>query len=162
MPARRSVSAAAGVVAALVLTAGAVTLLPGAAPQAAAQALVPYDSCDALLAHYRDQLARTATPYGAGGLGGDVVFASGGRAASEAGAPVAASGGDTALSSDDGATGPTGTNLQESGVDEPDSAKTSGGLLLAVGQGRLQVVRTGAVPPDEALNDHNDEIQSNL
>jgi hypothetical protein len=67
----RPLSAGAGVVAALVLTAGAVTLLPGAAPEAAAAALVPYESCDALLEQYRSELEKTATPWGIG-CGGPV------------------------------------------------------------------------------------------
>ena len=140
----RPLAAGAGVVAALVLAAGAGTLLPGAAPEAAAEALVPYDSCDALLEQYRAELERSATPWGFGaghGLrGGEFAFAEAGRAAatlsSAAGASVDQSAGSA----------PTGTNLQERGVDEPDLAKTSGDLLLAVAQNRLQVLRRGAVP----------------
>ncbi|MCW2679589.1 MAG: hypothetical protein JWM62_990, partial [Frankiales bacterium] len=140
----RPVSASAGVVAALVLAAGAVTLLPGAAPEAAAEALVPYDDCDALLEHYRTALERTATPWGFGD-GGMVVFDSARSSAQLAGvSPVAAEGAGTTGSA--AGSGPTGTNLQEAGVDEPDLAKTSGDLLLAVVQDRLQVVRRGAQP----------------
>ena len=52
----RPLAASAATVVALVLAAGAVTLLPGAAPTASAQGLVPYDSCSDLLAQYRAQL----------------------------------------------------------------------------------------------------------
>ena len=135
-------SAGAGAVAALVLAAGAVSLLPGAAPRASAEALVPYDSCPALLEQYRQELARTATPWGFGT--GPVHRFSGeaGAVSVAAAAPRAATGAtDSAVAS-----GPTGTNLQERGVDEPDLTKTSGDLLLAVAHGRLQVVRRGAQP----------------
>jgi uncharacterized secreted protein with C-terminal beta-propeller domain len=143
----RSRSAAgAGIVAVLVLAAGAVSLLPGAAPTASAEALMPYDSCDALLEQYRDALEDSATPWG-WGMGGGRAFAEGAAVAS------GTAGGDTATTSSgaaglDSATGsgPTGTNLQEQGVDEPDVAKTSGDLLLAVAHNRLQVLRAGATP----------------
>ncbi len=137
---------AALAVAATVGAVSALTLLPGAAPPASAETLRPYSSCGDLLAHYRDELARTATAWGAQGppmlayTDGAVAASAGGtaRAAasdSVAGAPLAAEG-----------TGTTGTNVQERGVDEPDLAKLSGDLLVTVAQGRLQVVRTGAQP----------------
>jgi hypothetical protein len=145
----RPVSASAGVVAALVLAGGAVTLLPGAAPEAAAEALVPYDSCDALLEQYRSALERTATPWG---FGHDMALFGGARTAlAGAAVPEAASAAGASSATDSAVggavgSGPTGTNLQERGVDEPDLAKTSGDLLLAVGQDRLQVLRRGAQP----------------
>jgi hypothetical protein len=108
----------AGLVTGLVLASGVATLLPGTATRAAAQALPPYASCDALLAHYRAELERTAVPYGLGG-GGTARLAVAEQAA----------GGDTAADSAvaaplPAAAAPTGTNLQEAGVDEPDTAKT--------------------------------------
>jgi hypothetical protein len=127
-----------GLVGGLVLAAGAATLLPGTATPAAAEALPPYASCDALLAHYRAELERTATPYGLGG--GDVLYAA--RGGAEADMAVAASAEQAAPV----APGPTGTNLQESGVDEPDVAKTVRGLLFAISERGLEVVRTGAKP----------------
>ena len=42
--------------------------------------------------------------------------------------------------------GPTGTNVQEAGVDEPDTVKAAGGLLLVATPGSLQVLRGGAEP----------------
>lgn len=141
----RPLSASVGVVAALVLVAGGLTLLPGAAPQASAEGLVPYDSCDALLEQYRSELERTATPWGIGH--GGMGFAEGGGDTA-----VAASADGAARSSGESSTGaavgsgPTGTNVQEQGVDEPDSAKTVGDLILALSHGRLQVLRTGAEP----------------
>jgi len=131
----------AGLVTGLVLASGVATLLPGTATRAAAQALPPYASCDALLAHYRAELERTAVPYGLGG-GGTARLAVAEQAA----------GGDTAADSavaaplPAAADAPTGTNLQEAGVDEPDTAKTVGGLLFAVSDRGLEVVRAGAQP----------------
>ena len=145
MPSRRLVTST-GIVAALVLVAGGISLLPGAAPKAAAEGLVPYTSCGELLDHYRSELKKNATPWGIGG-GGGIAFAEG-RAAIPAAAGMAgaaSSAGDDAGTAAVGS-GPTGTNLQERGVDEPDLAKTSGDLLLAVAQNKLQVVRRGAQP----------------
>ena len=143
---RRPFLAATAAVTALVLTAGALTLLPGAAPEASADVLEPYDSCDALLEQYRTELERSATPWGFGhGVGfarqSGVAFAAaaGGDTAS---APVDAG----AAAAEPVGSGPTGTNLQERGVDEPDLAKTTGDLLLAVANNRLQVLRRGPVP----------------
>lgn len=47
---------------------------------------------------------------------------------------------------DAGGSGPTGTNVQERGVDEPDLAKTVGDLLFAFSEDRLQIVRKGPQP----------------
>ncbi|MDP3712532.1 MAG: beta-propeller domain-containing protein [Mycobacteriales bacterium] len=125
-------------------TAALVVALPGATPPAAAAGLTPYASCDALLAHYRGALRDTATPYGWGWGGGMRLF--GGERAVAA-MPSTASG----TAADSGAmkaTGPgaTGTNLQEEGVDEPDSAKVVGDLLVVVARGSLQLLRAGDAP----------------
>ena len=138
---RRSLATSGGLVAALVLAAGAVTLLPGAAPPAAADALVPYTGCGELLEHYRSELARQATAYGYGY--GDFA-----RADTAVAAPAgrAADGGQEADDLGAVGSGPTGTNLQERGVDEPDTAKTVDGLLYVVARNRLQVLRAGASP----------------
>jgi len=135
--------------------AGLVTLLPGAGTPASAQALVPWGDCGALLEHYRTELARTATPYG---VGGSAPFAGTLETATNlGGAPVPAAPGPesaAAASSDSSGSarldavgsGPTGTNVQERGVDEPDLAKAAGGLLFVSAQGRLQVLRAGPEP----------------
>ena len=130
MPSRRSLAASAVTIAALVVAAGIVTLLPGAAPKAAADALVPYADCDQLLAHYRSELAHAATPYGRSAVG----FIT--RRLRDAGAAAP----------DAVGAGSTGTNVQERGVDEPDSAKTVGGLLFTFSADRLEILRTGAEP----------------
>ncbi|HWH28887.1 MAG TPA: beta-propeller domain-containing protein, partial [Mycobacteriales bacterium] len=145
-----------GLVTALAVGAGLLTLLPGGSPSARAEGLVPWSDCDAMLRHYRTELVRTATAYGVGdGVGvddtGGGLVSSGTAAVAEAAAPAAArlSAGDTAGGGATGGavgTGPTGTNLQEAGVDEPDTAKLAGGLVVQLSGGRLHVVRGGAQP----------------
>lgn len=136
--ARRAVGA--GVVVAVLGGLGVVQLLPGStplsAPPARAGELVPYAGCDALVDDLRARLAARATARGGvdEGLVQRGVAASAG-AAEDAAASVPAAPG-----------APTGTNLQEAGVDEPDVAKLSGGLLLTLTAGGLDVVRTGAQP----------------
>ena len=140
----RPLAVSAGTVVALVAVAGAITLLPGAAPTASAQGLVPYDDCGELLEHYRAELERSAQPWGFG-YGGEGVARLAGATAAVA-APQAQAAEDSASTGQAVGSGPTGTNLQERGVDEPDLAKTSGDLLLALAQNRLQVLRRGAQP----------------
>jgi uncharacterized secreted protein with C-terminal beta-propeller domain len=144
-PLRRSWPARAAAVAALAVGAGSLTLLPGGSPTAAAAGLVAWEDCDALLQHYRDQLTEAATPWGVGGgviaYAGDLTAGAGAVLESAAApAPAAARTGGAV------GTGPTGTNLQESGVDEPDTAKLAGDLVVVSAAGRLQVLRGGAQP----------------
>ena len=136
---RRPVVVSGGLVAALVLAAGAVTLLPGATPPAAADVLVPYAGCGQLLQHYRSELARDATAYGWGR--GIHTMVDGALPVPVAARAEGAAGDLGAVGS-----GPTGTNLQERGVDEPDTAKTTDGVLYVVARNRLQVLRAGASP----------------
>ena len=141
MNGRRALVAAATTTAA-VLTLGAVQLAPATAPVARADALVGYRSCDDLLEHYRAELLRSLTAYGFSGPG-DVAMAGGvardSASSSAGGAPAAA----TASGADGGeavGSGPTGTNLQEQGVDEPDLAKLRDGRLVVLTGNRLRVV----------------------
>ena len=145
--ARRRTFVAVGTVTALVAGLGVAQLLPGAAPVARAEGLVPYTGCDQLLAHYRRELRESATAWGFGGGGWGIAF--GGVAEDARAAAPAAAGSGTALTGS--APGPvgngaTGTNLQEQGVDEPDVAKLREGRLVALAQGRLQVVTAEAKP----------------
>lgn len=141
------------VVAAVAVGVGAITLLPGASTPASAQGLVPWGDCDALLEYYRAELEQAATPYGAGA--GDLYAIGGGNLESgPAPAAAMAQSGAAATSSEQSGSarldavgsGPTGTNVQERGVDEPDIAKTADGLLFVSAQGRLQVLRAGPRP----------------
>lgn len=146
---RRTLLAAATVLAVVGGTV-AVQLVPGAAPVARAEGLVPYDGCDELLGHYRRELRATATPWGlGGGFGSGRLFAAEGDAAASVGgsavraaAPAAAgAGADQAVGA-----GGTGTNLQEQGVDEPDRVKLRDGRLVVLAKGRIQVLTAEAEP----------------
>ncbi len=100
---------------------------PGA-PRASAQSgLTGFDSCDQLLTWYREQGLRQVGAYG---WDGDrpVYYAMEDSAAGTSELRSAAP------SSTDVAVGSsaTGTNTQETGVDEPDRAKTDGSLLVRV------------------------------
>jgi len=114
-------------------------------------ALTPFDSCDALLAHLREEALERVGPYGLEGqpvmafAEGDVLAAGdGGRATAET-----APGGTVPTT-----TVPTSsTNTQEAFVDEPDVVKVDAERLLVVddstadGSSRLVVVDlTGAEP----------------
>ena len=137
---------AVGTVAALAVAAAGFTLLPGAAPQAAATALVPYSSCEELVEYYRSALERSIAAGARRGLPMPVPLdaqSSAGRAeAAQSGSAPAAD----RQSLDAVGAGPTGTNVQERGVDEPDLAKTVGNLLFAFSEDGLQIVRNGPQP----------------
>ncbi len=143
--ARRRTLVAAGTVTVLVAAFGIAQLTPGAVPVARAEGLTPYTGCSELLAHYRRELRASATPWGVG-IGGYGLLASGGVAmaagAAEKAAPAAAGPAQDAAVGN----GPTGTNLQEQGVDEPDLVKLSDGRLVALAQNRLQVMSAEAKP----------------
>ena len=131
---------AAGTTTAAVLALGVVQLAPATAPAARADELVGYRSCDDLLDHYRSELLRTVTAYGFSGPGGLATMGDVARdsASTAAGAPSATAAG--AAADEAVGSGPTGTNLQEQGVDEPDIAKLSDGRLVVLTGNRLQVV----------------------
>ena len=138
MPSRPTVLA--GAVAALVAGIGAAQLIPGAAPTAQAAGLVGYSGCGELLAHYRSELKRSASAYGFGyGYGGFVIEDSASPTA--AGAAERSAGGTDAVGS-----GPSGTNLQEQGVDEPDLAKLQDGRLVVLTGNRVRVLSAEAQP----------------
>jgi len=138
----------------LALTVGisvALTSSPGGTPPAQAGELPAFSDCAQLRKHMRELALPLVTPWGLGG--GAVAFAEAAPgtvvdkgAATARDDAVAAAPGQAA----DKATGsgPTGTNVQEAGVDEPDLAKTDGRLVVTVTNGvSLHVVDvTGAKP----------------
>lgn len=132
-------TALVGALVAAVAALGAVQLAPGAAPSARAAGLTSYSGCDELLAAYRSQLERSATT-GILGWPERVYSATSGVPAA---GPLAAR--DSAATGAVGS-GPTGTNLQEQGVDEPDLAKLRDGRLVMLTGTRLKVVSAEAQP----------------
>jgi uncharacterized secreted protein with C-terminal beta-propeller domain len=119
------------------LTAGVVAD-PGAPPAQAATGLTTFQDCDAVqrwyVAHTIDQVG----PYGWGGRGW-----------TELRVPAAAGGlaEDSGAAGKEVANGPTGTNVQEAGVDEPDVAKTDGRLVVQLQDERRIVVTDVTGPP---------------
>lgn len=101
--------------------------------------LQTFDDCKQLLRHVRSKAASITTAWGLpGGFGlhGDVVmFRSAVGVAEAASAPAAAPAPQGA-----GGDGFSTTNVQEEGVDEPDSVKSDGKRILAVARGRLNYV----------------------
>ena len=138
---RRHLIAVAGTVAALVVGVGGTQLLPGVAPRASAAGLVGYGNCAELLAHYRSELKRSATAYGFGDEGGF------GFAAGDAASPATAGAAERSASGPDAVgSGPSGTNLQEQGVDEPDLAKLQDGRLLVLTGNRVRILTAEEQP----------------
>lgn len=118
-----------------------------------ASTLQNFDDCDALLAHIRAEAMSRVGPYGLDGnrfgpFAGARAVAEEAEAAittadSAAAAPAAVSG----VDNDAGGPDFSGTNVQVSGVDEPDIVKTDGRRIITVRNGTLTVVDvTGAEP----------------
>lgn len=99
-------------------------------------ALTSADSCDQLLDWYVERGVEQVGPYGwNGGGGGYFANASGAQdlaAMPQSSAPTAS---DTGLQR--ATASATGTNVQEAGVDEPDTVKTDGKLLVRWDANRL-------------------------
>lgn len=97
------------------------------APPAAAVELPSFAGCEELRRWYVDAALPHVTPWGLGGGFGPVA-----ELARDQGFALA-DGAETAVGTDEAVgNGPTGTNVQEAGVDEPDLAKTDGTLLAHV------------------------------
>ena len=104
--------------------------------------LAPFRSCGDLLGYVKSQAVPLVGPWGFGGS-----FLAPGGAKPPIAVPAAGS------AKTDAGTGPTegvdysGTNVQEQGVDEPDSVKTNGTTLFAAAGNRLNAVDvTGSHP----------------
>lgn len=139
--------AAAAVVGAFVAgaqTGGVSTDVPGtgdASPAAFQADLDPAQSCDELLASYRDRGSDLVTAWG--WQGREVAYSTELRRLSDlAATPVPTSGRVIRQEASD-----TGTNVQEPGVDEPDTVKTDGSRLVRLrGTDLITFDVTGSVP----------------
>jgi uncharacterized secreted protein with C-terminal beta-propeller domain len=124
---------------------GSTAALPGDIVLAA---LTPFGACDDYLAHVQEHALELVTPYG---LGGGPWFA---ETVDEA---VAETIDEAVAEADDGVRAPagdpvagvdfSGTNVQEVGVDEPDTVKTDGRFLYVVSAGVLHVLDVAASVP---------------
>ncbi|MEQ8718816.1 MAG: beta-propeller domain-containing protein [Acidimicrobiales bacterium] len=127
-------------------------------------ALTPFDACDAFLDHVHTEAGARVGPWGlqVGGYYGGPVFFEGDVATDDAGGfdgaggddgatggaeePQSAPGrgestGDSTTSSGDGGDGSfSGTNVQVTGVDEPDIVKTDGERIVTLSDNTLTVV----------------------
>ena len=120
---------------------------------ATASRLQAFSDCDELLGYYREEAVRSGVD-GVHTVGGDdLVMESGAAAGAEAGGPVgdvdqaAPSVGSEATTATTVAGGFSGTNLQERDVDEPDTVKTDGEVIVAVAGSELHVVDPGGGAP---------------
>jgi uncharacterized secreted protein with C-terminal beta-propeller domain len=97
---------------------------------------VSYRDCAELLGHYRAQLRQSggAYAYGIPGIAEDSAATAGAGAERQSSAPDAVG------------SGPTGTNLQEQGVDEPDHAKLRDGRLVVLAGNRLRLLSAEQQP----------------
>jgi hypothetical protein len=137
---RRALKATAGTGAALALVLGYGTVTGGVG-QAAASELPQFSDCDEFTAYMRSMAESEVTAYGLGG--GPVMYKNGPS-------PVAAEGDASRAGAAPSApvgNGPTGTNVQERGVDEPDIAKIDGTRVLSLVNGKLTVVDASGAKP---------------
>ena len=113
-----------------------------------ASALQPFDSCDGLLDYFKREALKVVGPYGLDGGPMYATDAVAGAAESDSAgnAPGAARSADTPVEGEDF----SGTNVQEEGVDEPDSVKTNGEIVVAIARGKLQIV--DLADPDRVLS----------
>ncbi len=107
-------------------------------PPAAATELTPFTGCEELRQWYVEAALPHVTAWGLGNRWGPVLVEDRAMAAT---AEVASAPDDAV------ANGPTGTNVQEAGVDEPDLAKTDGSLVAAVRGRQLLLTDAGGEQP---------------
>jgi uncharacterized secreted protein with C-terminal beta-propeller domain len=114
---------------------------PGTPTQAPARmALVGYTSCDSLLAGLRGHTAAQVGPYGLSD--GSVVYGLTPEGVVRSSAAAAPAAGGAADSAGSGSSAPdhSGTNVQETGVGEPDIVETDGRRIVSVSNGVLRIV----------------------
>lgn len=148
----RSALAFFGILAAVFLVAGlAVSLGDGSPPTRGRPValgdvrLVSVSSCDELLDWYRTVATDTDAGMLGGGYGGDVMFATGGPvAARESSATTGAAA--PAADQASGA-GYSTTNVQERGVDEPDTVKTNGEIIVTASYDKFEIIDVGGDGP---------------
>jgi uncharacterized secreted protein with C-terminal beta-propeller domain len=122
-------------IALLALSALAIAAAPADAKPRAGKRLVQFDSCRALLGYARHLPLPPQSP--PGDLPPDVVVGGGDpRRDGEAPLPVPAAGDDSST-----------TNVQEAGVDEPDTVKTDGRTIYALARGTLHTIDARAATP---------------
>ena len=132
---------------ALAVTVGVTAAAAGPlAPPAKASELPAFGDCGAFTKHMAALAGPEVGAYGlGGGYGGPVVMTD--RAMPAAGAVPQAESKAGAAPTDAVGNGPTGTNVQERGVDEPDIAKIDGTRVVSLTNGILTVVDASGAKP---------------
>src|SRR3954452_19373494 len=117
----------------------------GSARPAGAKAgrLVAFGSCPSLLGYARAQASRLVGPYGFG----QPVKTLGVGSPASPGTPPAAASATASDSTRQEGVDYSGTNVQEAGVDEPDTVKTDGETVFAVANGQLNAVDVSGAKP---------------
>src|SRR4051794_39491451 len=117
----------------------------GSARPAGAKAgrLVAFGSCPSLLGYARAQASRLVGPYGFG----QPVKTLGVGSPASPGTPPAAASATASDSTRQEGVDYSGTNVQEAGVDEPDTVKTDGETVFAVANGQLNAVDVSGPKP---------------
>jgi uncharacterized secreted protein with C-terminal beta-propeller domain len=105
--------------------------------------MVPFNSCPSLAGYAKRRALDTVSAYGLPYAGGGPIAmfdqnAAAGRASDSGSAPAAAP--VTAAPEF------SGTNVQEAGIDEPDSVKTDGKTIFAVSNNKVFATRAGSAP----------------
>jgi len=114
--------------------------------------LVQSTSCERFADAVRPVALEAVGPYGFSGgtssMARDSMATESGRATTGAAAPSAAPGAQQKIGggASDSAQAFSSTNVQEAGVDEPDSVKTDGKLLVTTLDGRLRVMDVAGAP----------------
>ncbi len=116
-----------------------------------ASSLVQFDQCDELRDYYVEAALEQVGPYGLGG--GNIYYGFEDVALESAATegPVAVTDGASRQQGVPGVDYST-TNVQEAGVDEPDSVKTDGNFIYSLLQGQLQVIDVQGDSPVEVAN----------
>lgn len=115
----------------------------GGSVKAAAVRLQSFNDCSGFISTVKSQALQVVGPYGLPGTAGPMAF--GGTktatpARETAGAPTASP--TTTPTPDDTST----TNVQEAGVDEPDTVKTDGNTIFSISNGKVWAVAARGAP----------------
>lgn len=133
--------AAVGTTAGVLVVGGPVVAPTATTPRAYGEGLTRFAGCEQLRQWYVDRALPEVTAYG---LGTPVVYD-----VAFAGAMPLAAAGDTRLGDTAVGAGDTGTNVQETGVDEPDVAKTDGEVVVLLDGQTLVVTDVTGEEPTE-------------
>ncbi|MEY2417397.1 MAG: hypothetical protein QOG90_77 [Actinomycetota bacterium] len=112
--------------------------------------LIPFNQCGALSSYAKSQALKVVGAYGLPGAGatggGDMVLSGTALAGRASGGAEDSSAPKQSVAADTVAPAHSDTNVQEAGIDEPDSVKTDGHTIFQVSNGKLFAVSAGDNP----------------